>query len=151
MRRILWLVPALVAMIGLFGSNVYAERLPGSDHGGLPLAATLAPGNEVPGPGEAGDSGTAQITLNHGQSEVCWELNVVTATKPVAAHIHVGSASVAGPIVVPLSAPVGGVASGCRSVSRELVEAIRDNPSGYYVNVHTTARPGGAIRGQLHR
>src|SRR5215472_16922340 len=130
MRRILWLLPALVALISLLGSNAYAERLPGSDHGGLPLDATLMPGNEVPGPGEAGDSGTARITLNHGQSEVCWELNVVTATKPVAAHIHVAPAGVPGPIVVPLSVPVGGFASGCRSVSQELIEAIRDNPSG---------------------
>lgn len=131
MRRILWLVPALVALISLSGSNVDAERLPGSDQGGLPLAATLAPGNEVPGPGEAGDSGTARITLNHGQSEICWELNVVTVTKPVAAHIHVGSASVAGPIVVPLRAPVGGFSSGYTSVSQGLIEAIRDNPGGY--------------------
>lgn len=151
MRRILWLIPAMVALISLLGSNAYAERLPGSDHGGLPLAASLMPGNEVPGPGEPGDSGTARITLNHGQSEVCWELNVVTVTKPVAAHIHVAPAGVPGPIVVPLSAPVGGFSSGCRSVSQELIEAIRDNPGGYYVNVHTTARPAGAIRGQLHR
>lgn len=150
MRRVLWLVPAVVVLVGLLGSPAYADRLPGSDHGGLPLSATLTPGAEVPPPGEAGDSGSARITLNHGQSEVCWELHVVTVTTPIAAHIHVGAAGVPGPIVVPLSAPVGGFSSGCRSASQELIEAIMANPGGYYVNVHTTAFPGGAIRGQLH-
>ena len=27
---------------------------------------------------------------------------------------------------------------------------IHDNPSGYYVNVHDAAYPGGAVRDQLH-
>jgi hypothetical protein len=151
MRRYGWFVAVLTALLGLLSTPVYAERLAASNHGGLPLSATLLPGNEAPGPGETGDSGTARITLNFGQSEVCWELSVVTVTTPVAAHIHVAPAGVPGPIVVPLSVPVNGFASGCRTVDSGLMDAIRDHPEAYYVNVHTTARPAGAIRGQLVR
>lgn len=59
----------------------------------------------------------------------------------------------AGPVVVPL---FEGMFSGtdeisdCVDVDRDLIAAIRQNPSEYYVNVHST--PGfeaGAVRGQL--
>ncbi len=62
------------------------------------------------------------------------------------AHIHEAPAGVAGPIVVPLSPPVG---DGCVPASRELIKEIRKNPESFYVNVHTAGRPAGAIRGQL--
>jgi len=52
-----------------------------------------------------------------------------------------------------LSAPDGtGHASGCRSeVDPEVLKRILTNPAGFYVNVHTTVYPAGAIRGQLGR
>ena len=45
----------------------------------------------------------------------------------------------AGDIVVPLEPPgEEGAFAGCVSgVDQELIEAIIQNPSGYYVNVHT--------------
>ncbi len=43
-----------------------------------------------------------------------------------------------------------GMLSGCVSgVDPALIGEIIANPAGYYVNVHTTPFPGGAVRGQL--
>ncbi len=119
--------------------------------GGRPLTATLTGAAEVPGPGDPDGRGTATIRLNQGQGKVCFALTASSITLPAAAaHIHVGGSTVAGPVVVGLTAPdATGVSAGCVSASRELITAIRKNPSNYYVNVHTSDYPAGAIRGQL--
>jgi CHRD domain len=122
--------------------------------GGRPLHATLAGAAEVPGPRDPDGTGSARITLNQGQGKVCWQIEVSNLTLPaVAAHIHSAVAGVAGPIVVPLSPPDGtGKSSGCATgVSHSLIKAIRQHPSQYYVNVHTTDFPAGAARGQLSK
>ncbi len=119
--------------------------------GGKKLSATLVGAAEVPGPGDPDGTGTAAIRLNHGQGMVCFSLQVSNILLPaIGAHIHVGGPTVAGDIVVPLTAPdATGRSSGCVAAARALVKAILQNPAGYYVNVHTTDFPDGAIRGQL--
>lgn len=122
--------------------------------GGRPLSAELTGPAEAPVPGDPDGTGTAHITLNQGQGEVCFELHVENILLPAsAAHIHVGAAGVPGPVVVPLAAPgADGTSSGCvTGVDRDLIKAIRQNPEGYYVNVHNSEFPGGAVRGQLTR
>ncbi len=42
-----------------------------------------------------------------------------------------------------------GMLSGCVSADPVLIGQIIANPAGYYVNVHTTEFPAGAVRGQL--
>jgi hypothetical protein len=120
--------------------------------GGRPFNTTLSGANEAPGPGDPDGTGSATITLNQGTGTVCWSIQVEDITLPAtAAHIHVAPAGDPGPVVVGLSAPdANGVSSGCVSdVDPALIKAIRQNPSQYYVNVHTTDFPAGALRGQL--
>lgn len=69
----------------------------------------------------------------------------------VAAHIHHGPRTVAGPFVIPLTVGSGTtfVHRDCTSASADLLADILANPKDYYVNVHTPTFPGGEIRGQL--
>src|SRR5438046_2435186 len=75
----------------------------------------------------------------------------------VAGHVHQAAVGVAGPIVVPLFVAPSPSTS-ARHIKQSGVAtpnagttgaALCANPSAYYVNYHTTAFPGGAIRGQL--
>lgn len=120
-------------------------------HSGHVLTATLTGHAEVPGPGDPDGSGTASIRLTGGEGRLCFELTAKNIILPATgAHVHQGGASVAGPVVVPLSPPdAGGSSAGCVSVDRALVAAILANPAGYYANIHTSDYPAGAIRGQL--
>lgn len=122
-----------------------------ADDGGRPLATTLTGAAEVPGPGDPDGSGTASIRLNPGQGEVCFELTVSGIAPATAAHIHVGPAGVAGPVVVGLAPPTSGTSSGCVSADPALIKAIIQNPEQYYVNVHNADFPAGAVRGQLSK
>ena len=123
-----------------------------ADEGGRPFTTALTGAAEIPGPGDPDGSGTASLRLNPGQEEVCFELAVSNITLPTTgAHIHVGTATQSGPVVVGLTPPgTSGTSSGCVSSDRDLILAIIKNPENYYVNVHTVPLyAAGAVRGQL--
>ncbi|HEU0304062.1 MAG TPA: CHRD domain-containing protein [Gaiellaceae bacterium] len=119
--------------------------------GGVKLSATLTGAAEFPGPGDPDGAGTAMLRLRVGQGQVCHMLTASNIMLPATgAHIHRGAAGVAGPIVVTLITPdADGSVAGCVAAPRALVKEILMNPAGFYVNVHTTDYPAGAIRGQL--
>ncbi len=120
-----------------------------ADDGGRPISVEMTGAAEAPGPGDPDGSGLATFTLNQGQNEICYELSVSNLDPVIASHIHVAPVGSPGPVVVPLVAPVTGSSSACAVVDPELIKAIRQNPENYYVNVHTTVYPGGAVRAQL--
>jgi hypothetical protein len=140
---------AVSAVAGLAVAGTAGGAVAGPDgHGGRPLRATLLPQNQSP-PTASNGSGTALVTLNQGQGEVCWDIHVANLTTPVIlAHIHQGGAGVNGAVVVDFMEPVNGL-DGCVRADPGLIKQIRQHPADYYVNVHTTMFPLGEVRGQL--
>jgi hypothetical protein len=146
MRKPSLLIAAAVLMVA---ASVLSGLATTKDQGGRKLKARLTGAAEVPGPGDTDGRGTAAITLNQGQNQVCFELKVSNIATATAAHIHEGAVGQAGGVVVMLTAPANGSSKDCVSADSELIKKIRQNPRGYYVNVHNADFPNGAVRGQL--
>ncbi|MBV9788591.1 MAG: CHRD domain-containing protein [Chloroflexi bacterium] len=140
----LWLILTAAVAVAIFGTVM-------ADNGGRPFSTTLTGAAEVPGPGDPDGIGTASLRLNYGQGEVCYELDVTGIAPARAAHIHAGTADVAGPVVVNFAPPTSGSSSSCASADRDLIKAIIQHPEQYYVNVHNADFPAGALRGQLSK
>ncbi len=124
-------------------------RLGGAEQGGKLLTTTLSGAAEFPGPGDPNGTGTARVTINLGQSTLCYELAVSNIAPASAAHIHEGAAGTSGGVVVGLNPPTSGTSSGCSVIDAELAKEIAKDPADYYVNVHNAEFPNGAVRGQL--
>lgn len=131
------------------GAGVVLAPVAGAEDGGRPLFAALSGTAEVPGPGDADGTGTAALRVNIGQGTVCYDLAVNGIAPATMAHIHEGSSTQAGPVVLGLTPPTSGTSAGCLPVSRALATELVQSPQDYYVNVHNAAFPGGAVRGQL--
>jgi hypothetical protein len=113
--------------------------------------ATLTGDAEVPGPGDPKGSGTGVVTLKPDTGEVCYELSVANLQEATAAHLHKGEKGEEGPVAVPLDAPKTGAAKGCAKADIVVIDAIMEDPTAYYLNIHTAAFPMGAVRGQLSK
>jgi hypothetical protein len=102
------------------------------------------------GPG----TGTATITIDRNARTLCYAITTQNVALPLlAAHIHVAPVGEAGPVVVPLfTEPVNSATVGptcLTGLDKNLLKDIIRNPENYYVNVHNTPFPNGAVRGQL--
>ena len=156
-------VPLAIIVVALAASPFMSPRqVAGKPLGGRPLTAILSGAEEVNNQGDnnQGDldgSGLADLTLNSGQEQICFELKVENIAAPIRrAHIHAAPAGVNGGIVVTffdlnVNIPVPPDLEGCVDVDRDLVKEIRRNPANHYVNVHNDDFPPGAIRGQLFK
>jgi len=121
------------------------------------LHSTLAAKNETTGSTSSAKGHTLIKVRNDGTIEFKTQIKNKNHETFVAGHIHLAPIGVAGPIVVPLFvAPAPPTSarhikqSGVATPNAGTTGAdLCQDPSAYYVNYHTTAFPGGAIRGQL--
>lgn len=113
---------------------------------------------------ETDAQGEAIFHVSKDGTTISFKLIVANLEDVVAAHIHVAPAGENGPIVVPLeNGLVPGTSNGVLAegtftaadltgplAGQSLADLLADVEAGNtYVNVHTTANPGGEIRGQI--
>jgi hypothetical protein len=155
MKKMLFSFGAVI-ILASFNNHPGKINLPGNETtslqliNGKKLSANLS-GTQEPTGGDPDGSGTATFDLDNSQGTICYYKGVENITQATAAHIHFGAAGVAGPVVAELFAPHTGSTSGVVVVDKELIKKIRKNPEMYYVNVHNSIYPDGAIRGQLSK
>ena len=129
------------------------------------FGAALKGSSETP-PVDAKGTGTATFTVSG--TSVDYKISASGLSgDATAAHIHVGPATAAGPVVVPFPAKaISNGANGSVTISGSFTSADikpQTNPSiknlddllaqmragNTYVNIHTAAHPPGEIRGQI--
>ena len=158
MRRLLSL-----AVAGLFILGATAQAQAQS----MTFTTTLSGGNENPGV-VTGSVGTATVTWNPATGAGTYRVEVYNMpVGTTASHIHVGAAGTNGPVIINFTVPAGGISNdyalsgtfGCSDVTVRAEQGINSCEDfsqaivlgNTYVNVHSTANPGGEIRGQLNR
>jgi hypothetical protein len=131
------------------------------------FTAQLNGGNEVPGV-VTGSAGTATVTWNTATKAGTYRVDVYNMpVGTTASHIHVGAVGVGGPVVINFTVPAGGISNDfgltgtfvCTDVVARAAQGINSCEdfeqalllNNTYVNVHSTANPGGEVRGQLVR
>ena len=149
-------------MAGLFVLLVSAAQAQAQT---ITWTAALHGGNEVPGV-VTGSAGTATVTWNTATRTGTYRVDVYNLpVGATASHIHAGAAGVAGPVVINFTVPAGGISNdfglsgtfSCTDVVNRPAQGINSCEdfeqtmmlNNAYVNVHSTANPGGEIRGQL--
>ncbi len=122
--------------------------------------ANLIAANEGAGHTSPGSGVTTFVDLGN---EIDWTMNLTNMTAVIASHIHgPAPAGTNAPVIINLFIPNvatgtvnGEVAHGSitnannANVSLDSLRVLFNNGNAY-VNVHTTANPGGEIRDQVH-
>ena len=124
--------------------------------------ASLTGAAERPTPVTTTATGTATVDIDDDNSTMTFNVTVTGLVSPTMAHIHTGTTSEAGPIVVNLlpTAPAAGTFTGTLASGTIQASAILNGETfatlaakirsgNAYVNVHTVANPNGELRGQL--
>ena len=156
-----WFRIALIGWLVLL--SLAAPALAGSPRNFRAHLSQEAPGVETQAQGQA------IFQVDKAGTEVRYKLIVANLDEVTVAHIHLGEAGTSGPPVVFLFGPVdppvtqngpliegtfteadliARPALGFGGTLAELIALMESG--GVYVNVPTTAYPGGEIRGQIH-
>ena len=147
---------AMAVIVALVPSMVAAQATTSSWRAGLSGAGENPPTTSAA-------TGTFTGTLDEAAGTLTWTLTVPALTNATAAHLHQGAPGTNGPVVLNLFIPATGTTANTISVSgtskvADLTGPLAGNFAGFvtalkagniYANAHTTANPGGEIRGPV--
>lgn len=154
-------------LIAVLGVVVVVALIAGAGGGsGRNFKANLSGAEEVP-PVATDTSGKASFHANQAETEISFRLKIKGGDAilgAAGAHIHCAPAGSNGPVAAFLAAAVPGGFNGKVDIKATLTDANIINPAcgatvaelldamaagDTYVNVHSTAFPGGVVRGQI--
>jgi hypothetical protein len=154
-------VVIVIAVIGVWWYMSYMRPTTA-----MTFTSTLKGAGEVP-PTTSTATGVCTFTLSSDGNTMHFVLTVNNMYNITASHIHLGAAGTNGPVIVSLfSGPAktgtftGTLASGDITASnligdlqgKTMSDLVADINNGMcYVNVHSTANPGGEIRGIVQK
>jgi len=116
------------------------------------FSTTLSGAALIPGPGDPDGTGTADVSVDLTNNQLCYTLVVQNITLPAdMAAVHSGATGESGDVVIALDvAPdASGNASSCVSADAAVLSGISQNPAGFYIAIHNSEFPDGAVRGQI--
>lgn len=149
-----------------FYVNVHTTQFPGGAIRGqlaavsgtvIHYSADLRSANEVP-PSGTSSFGSAFLTINTVNKTLQYEVTTTGIASPTLSHIHGpnGAAGTNAGVLIGLATSPAQIPNGrtkgsidISSLSAENFNAILTTPQNFYVNVHSSAFPGGEVRGQL--
>ena len=150
---------------GNFYVNVHTVQFPGGavrgnlayvSGGPITYTAELRPTNEVPPAASSNAYGAAFVTFDPINATLAWEVNTSGIANPTLSHIHRGGVGVNGPVIINFATSAAQIPNGRTSGTQSIASLsqtdqtnLANSSSGFYVNVHSSAFPGGEVRGQL--
>lgn len=105
-------------------------------------------------PGDPDGAGDATLHLYPVKNKICYNISASNLSEPTEAHLHMGKAGEEGSVKLKLRTPPqnGDSVRECRrGLSMEFIRNIKRNPENYYIDVHSSEFPDGAVRGQLFK
>lgn len=156
---------AIVALVAVSGATAKKPALSATPVFKLNLKGSQEVPPNKDQEGSARGSVTFDLTRNSAgtitSGDVIFSFNYsfASATTVIGLHIHPGAKGATGGVAIGavLSANdmadadgVGNITSVVTGTPPATLQAILENPRGYYVNLHTPAKPNGALREQMH-
>lgn len=156
-RRRMKILGGAACLAALAAVAVIALPASGTAPPGQAFFAKLDGAHEVgPGTNDLDGYGTFSggLATVSGVPKLCAGFAVFKIGTVTGAHIHKAPVGQSGSIVVNLTPASGtpgnpGAFHKCVTITTTLFNQIKASPGAYYANVHTSAFPNGAIRGQL--
>jgi CHRD domain len=148
MRRMLGCIASLVLLL----AGGVALSLPASA-AEVPVEAIADGDQVVPGPGDPEGVALGDFVLDDETNELCYRVVAFELTLPATElHIYEGAVGVDGDVVATLDEAVVDESfdeEECQTIDPAVADGIAADPSGFYMSIHTSDFPDGAVRGQL--